>query len=113
VGLGDGDAVGDGDGDGDGDRDGDGDGDPPGEVKVPEGEGRAEWDGVGFDVGFAEDGVCAGRTGTKARARCAGNSEPMGVGLAEAAGDDAATGGRLTDDIEPRLDVDGSRAYAK
>jgi hypothetical protein len=103
-----------------GDADADADADPLGAENVPDGDdGRAEGDGLGFGVGCTEDGVGAGSTGKKVRARCAGNSEPIGgpggrVGLAEAAGDDAAGAGRTTDDgAPPRLAEDGSGACAK
>lgn len=116
MGLCDGDGV----GDSVGDPDGDGDGDLLGGENVPDGDdGGAEGDGLGFGVGCTEDGVGAGSTGKKVRARCAGNSEPIGrpgdrAGLAEAAGDDAAVGGRTTEDgAPPRPAGDGSGASAK
>ncbi len=116
MGLGDDDGV----GDTVGDPDGDGDGDLLGGENVPEGDDScAEGDGFGFGAGCTEDGVGAGSTGKNVRARCAGNSEPIGrpgdrVGLAEAAGDDAAVGGRTSEDgSPPRLAGDGSGACAK
>ena len=109
--------VGDG---GVGDPVGDADGDLLGGENLAEGDdGRAEADGFGFGVGCTEDGVGAGSSGKKVRARCAGNSEPMGrpfdrVGLAEAAADDAAGGRRTTGDgAPPRLAGDGSGACTK
>lgn len=108
----------DGDGAGDTVGEADGDGDPAGGENVPEGDDdRAEGDGFGF--GRTEDGVGAGSTGKNARARCAGNSEPIGrpggrAGLAEAVGDDAAADPRSAEEGDaPRLGGDGSGACAK
>jgi len=103
-----------------GDTVGDADGDLLGGENLAAGDdGRAEADGFGFGVVCTEEGVGAGSTGKKARARCAGNSEPIGrpfdrVGLAEAAADEAPGGRRTTGDgAPPRLAGDCSGACAK
>jgi len=98
----------------------DGVGEPAGGEKVPDGDDdRAEGDTSGFGVGRTEDGAGAGRTGKKARVRCAGKSEPIGrpgdrAGLAKVAGDDVAAGGHPGEEgAPPRLAGDGCGACAK